>query len=77
MKQAEEGEGLAVRVYNPLARAVDLHLRMGLPFDTATLANLREESDPQEHASTGARFVKPGHFALKLAAKRIQTILLR
>jgi alpha-mannosidase len=75
VKQAEEGQGLVVRVYNPLAQAVELRLKMGLPFQTVTLANLREEPDPQEHALTGAHLAKSGHFAFKLAGKRIQTIL--
>ena len=77
VKQAEEEEGLAVRVYNPLVRPVDLRLETGLPFQTATLANLREEPDSQEHASTGARIAESGRLVLKLAGKRIQTILFR
>jgi alpha-mannosidase len=77
VKQPEEGEGLIVRVYNPLPQAVPLHLDVGLPFQDATLVNLREQTDPEEHAATGARFVQPGHFEMKLAGKRIQTILFR
>jgi alpha-mannosidase len=77
VKQPEEGEGFIVRVYNPLSQAVTLQLDVGLPFEDATLVNLREQADPKEHAVTGARFVKPGHFEMELAGKRIQTVLFR
>ncbi len=77
VKQPEDGEGLIVRVYNPLPQAVNLRLDLGLPFEGATLVNLREQADPEEHATTGTRFVKPRHFEMKLAGKRIQTILFR
>ncbi len=77
VKQPEEGKGLVVRVYNPLPQAVTLHLELGLPFEDATLVNLREQADLEEQAATGARFVKPGHFEMLLAGKRIQTVLFR
>jgi alpha-mannosidase len=77
VKQPEEGEGLIVRVYNPLPQAVSLRLALGLPFQDATLVNLREQADPEEYAKTGARFLKPRDFEMKLAGKRIQTIFFR
>jgi len=85
VKQPEEGQGLVVRVYNPLSTAVDLRVNVGLPFETATLANLREEpsrySIPQQRGeetiSSGARFTPAGCFEMRLPAKRIQTILFR
>lgn len=77
VKLPEEGEGVVVRVYNPLPHAADLRLELGLPFETGVLTNLREEPDPGEDVATGARFTQPGRFEMRLGAKRIQTILLR
>jgi alpha-mannosidase len=74
VKQPEDGGGLVVRVFNPLPYAVDMQCELGLPFKTASLVNLREERDPEEHAATGARFDSPDHFEMKLRGKRIQTI---
>ena len=63
-----------VRVYNPLAEQVQLVLRLGLPFETATLVNLREHPQPTAAADPAAAFTAPDHFQMTLAAKRIQTI---
>jgi alpha-mannosidase len=77
VKQPEQGDGLIIRVYNPLPRPVEMRLELGLPFDSATLVNLREQ--PQEDTTTQnkVRFAPPGHLEMTLEAKRIQTILFR
>jgi alpha-mannosidase len=75
IKQPEDGQGLVVRVFNPLPHAVDMTMSLALPFKSGVLATLREEPDPEEHAAVEARFVSPGYFRMKLERKRIQTIL--
>jgi len=77
VKLPEEGEGIVVRIYNPLPHAVEAQLTLGLPFEAGVLTNLREEPDPAEHVATGARFTQPGRFEMRLEAKRIQTVLFR
>jgi alpha-mannosidase len=43
IKRSNDGQGVIVRVYNPLARAVEANIRPGFPFSRAYKANLLEE----------------------------------
>jgi mannosylglycerate hydrolase len=47
IKRSNSGKGMVVRVYNPLAHAVEAALRPGLVFSQAFVANLQEELQEQ------------------------------
>jgi mannosylglycerate hydrolase len=43
IKQADKGEGLVVRLYNPLSEEVGGEISLGVAFEQAYMANLLEE----------------------------------
>ncbi|MBO0778667.1 MAG: hypothetical protein J2P37_07540 [Ktedonobacteraceae bacterium] len=43
IKRSEDGQGLVIRLYNPLDRAVDARIRPGVAFSRVDMANLLEE----------------------------------
>ncbi len=47
IKRSDDGQGMVVRLYNPLTHAVEAALRPGLVFSQAFVANLQEEYQEQ------------------------------
>jgi len=71
IKRSNSGDGLVVRVYNPLAHAVEAALRPGVAATRAFVANLQEE--PQEHLLWSGEEDGPLHVGIR--AGGITTIL--
>ena len=71
IKRSNSGDGLVVRVYNPLAHAVEAALRPGVAATRAFVANLQEE--PQEQLLWSGEEDGPLHVGIR--AGGITTIL--
>jgi alpha-mannosidase len=77
MKRPESGEGLLVRLYNPLTRDVSVRMNVESPFTSATRVNLREDPISEPGQSPQLELLTGGQLAFDLPAKRIQSILFR
>jgi len=71
IKRSNSGDGLVVRVYNPLSHAVEAALRPGVASTRAFVANLQEE--PQEQLLWGGEDDGPLHVGIR--AGGITTLL--
>jgi alpha-mannosidase len=77
IKQSETGQGVIVRVYNPLSRAVEASLRPGFACTKAFVTNLQEEQQEQLFWSgeEGAGYLLEVPLHVGLRAGEIMTIL--
>lgn len=71
IKQSETGQGVIVRVYNPLSHAVEANLRPGFACTKAFVTNLHEEQQEQLFWSG----VGDGPLSIGLRSGEIATIL--
>jgi len=62
IKRSNSGEGLVVRVYNPLSRAVEASIRPGMSYSKAFVANLQEQ--PQEQLFWSGTDGEPVHVGM-------------
>ncbi len=76
IKQSENGEGVVVRVYNPLSHAVEASLRPGFACTKAFVTNLEERQQEQIFWSGEEEEVQPPEpLHVGLRAGEIKTIL--
>jgi len=71
IKRSETGQGMIVRVYNPLSQAVEANLRPGFACTKAFVTNLHEEQQEQLFWSG----VEDGSLSVGLRSGEIATIL--
>lgn len=77
IKQSETGQGVIVRVYNPLSHAVEASLRPGFACSKAFVANLQEEQQEQlsRNGEEGKENLQGMPLRVGLRAGGIMTIL--
>jgi alpha-mannosidase len=74
IKHAERGDGLVVRVYNPLPDAVQAEVILARPFTDVSRANLTEEPIGEGDASKLARILSTG-VHVEVRGGQIMTLL--
>jgi alpha-mannosidase len=72
VKRAADGQGVVVRVYNPLPAAVTGEVALALPFTSVRTINLNEEPLPDGERAPA---VERGRVRLPLRAGEIRTLL--
>jgi alpha-mannosidase len=60
VKRSNNGQGLVVRIYNPLDHEVEANISLGIAFKQAYMANLLEEYQGPVDAVTGTRSINVG-----------------
>jgi mannosylglycerate hydrolase len=76
IKRSNSGEGLIVRVYNPLSHAVEASLRPGVAVSKAFVTNLYEEQQEQLFWSgEGNKEIPSQPIHIGMRAREIVTIL--
>lgn len=75
VKRRNNGDGLVVRVYNPLDREIDATIRPGLAFATIHMANLLEECQERLEASSVVKAGDAPSVQVRIRGGRIVTLV--
>ncbi len=72
VKEAQDGDGLVVRISNPTGVAVDANLRVGFPVTAATVVRLDETRDPSSPKPT----IDGATIAVPVGPRQLRTVRL-